>query len=292
MTTRAARQGRHLSEPILDKNATTTSTQALWCPPSPRAGAILEVLRRERWDSRQARSSSLAGSASRSRRSPTSAMPWPTSAWSGAPSGRASRWAGSWPSSAGHISRPSTRIRSSTRRAGCCRPAPRRPSELAVLDGVEMTYLARHDGQQPVRLTSQIGRRLPATVTATGRAALASLDPRDLEQQLRGSAIRRSSPPVRTAPSTSLRADLIEVRRRGYAMDGEETVEGVVCFGVMIRAGRRARVRTRRASRCSRCGLPRSACRRSSRTSTCSPTVVGPLHVAPPAAAEARAQKR
>ena len=49
--------------------------------------------------------------------------------------------------------------------------------QLAVLDGVEMTYLARHDGRQPVRLTSQIGRRLPASVTATGKAALASLDP-------------------------------------------------------------------------------------------------------------------
>ena len=33
--------------------------------------------------------------------------------------------------------------------------------QLAVLDGTEMTYLARHDGRQPVRLTSQIGRRLP-----------------------------------------------------------------------------------------------------------------------------------
>jgi len=40
--------------------------------------------------------------------------------------------------------------------------------QLAVLDGIEMTYLARHDGRQPVRLTSQIGRRLPASVTATG----------------------------------------------------------------------------------------------------------------------------
>jgi DNA-binding IclR family transcriptional regulator len=97
-----------------------------------------------------------------------------------------------------------------------------------------MTYLARHDGQQPVRLTSQIGRRLPATVTATGKAALASLDPRELERRLAG----LGDLPVLTARShrslDSLRADLIEVRRRGYAIDDEETVEGVVCFGVMI----------------------------------------------------------
>jgi DNA-binding IclR family transcriptional regulator len=110
--------------------------------------------------------------------------------------------------------------------------------QLAVLDGVEMTYLARHDGQQPVRLTSQIGRRLPATVTATGKAALASLDPRELERRLAG----MGDLPILTARShrslDELRADLIEVRSRGYAIDNEETVEGVVCFGVMI-PGRR-----------------------------------------------------
>src|SRR6187200_3544166 len=58
--------------------------------------------------------------------------------------------------------------------------------QLAVLDGSEMTYLARHDGRQPVRLTSQIGRRLPATVTATGKAALASLADGDLQERLAG----------------------------------------------------------------------------------------------------------
>jgi DNA-binding IclR family transcriptional regulator len=31
-----------------------------------------------------------------------------------------------------------------------------------------------------------------------------------------------------------LMADLLEVRRRGYAIDDEETVEGVVCYGILI----------------------------------------------------------
>jgi DNA-binding IclR family transcriptional regulator len=110
--------------------------------------------------------------------------------------------------------------------------------QLAILDGLEMTYLARHDGRQPVRLTSQIGRRLPATVTATGKAALASLDDDELDRRLAGVA----ELPVLTANSLAtvdaLRADLDRVRGRGYAMDDEETVEGVVCFGVMI-PGRR-----------------------------------------------------
>src|SRR3954463_16791789 len=58
--------------------------------------------------------------------------------------------------------------------------------QFAVLDGLEVTYLARHDGRQPVRLTSGIGRRLPAFSTATGKAALASLPDDDLARRLAG----------------------------------------------------------------------------------------------------------
>jgi DNA-binding IclR family transcriptional regulator len=105
--------------------------------------------------------------------------------------------------------------------------------QLAVLDGTQMTYLARHDGRQPVRLTSQIGRRLPASVTATGKAALASLDSDEVARRFEGVELpqltRRSLPNV-----DALLADLQVVRARGYAMDDEETVEGVVCFGVAI----------------------------------------------------------
>jgi IclR family transcriptional regulator, blcABC operon repressor len=106
--------------------------------------------------------------------------------------------------------------------------------QFAVLDGLEMTYLARHDGRQPVRLSSGVGRRLPATCTATGKAALASLDETELDRRLAGV----TSLPVLTRHShrrvEDLLADLREVRRRGYAIDDEETVEGVVCYAVMI----------------------------------------------------------
>jgi IclR family transcriptional regulator, blcABC operon repressor len=110
--------------------------------------------------------------------------------------------------------------------------------QLAVLDDLEMTYLARHDGRQPVRLTSQIGRRLPATVTATGKAALASLDRAELDRRLAGIVELPKLTPHSLGTVDALLGDLAVVRRRGYAMDDEETVEGVVCYGVMI-PGRR-----------------------------------------------------
>lgn len=106
--------------------------------------------------------------------------------------------------------------------------------QFAVLDGLEVTYLARHDGRQPVRLTSGIGRRLPAFSTATGKSALAALPRDELDRRLHG--LTTLPRPTRHAHATveELRADLDEIRRRGYAIDDEETMEGVVCYGVMI----------------------------------------------------------
>jgi len=110
--------------------------------------------------------------------------------------------------------------------------------QLAVLDGLEVTYIARHDGRQPIRLASEIGRRLPATCTSLGKAALAALAPAALDERLRAV----TALPKLTANSHSslekLRADLAQVRARGYAEDREETAEGIICYGVAI-PGRR-----------------------------------------------------
>jgi DNA-binding IclR family transcriptional regulator len=106
--------------------------------------------------------------------------------------------------------------------------------QFAILDGLEVTYLARHDGRQPVRLTSGIGRRLPAFSTATGKAALASLPEAELERRLGGMTTLPRATRRAYATVDELMVDLAEVRRRGYAMDDEETMEGVVCYGVMI----------------------------------------------------------
>ena len=108
--------------------------------------------------------------------------------------------------------------------------------QLGVLDGLEVIYIARHDGRQPVRLASEIGRRLPASCTALGKATLASLPPGELDRRLAGV----ESLPVFTPGShgrvPELLADLEEVRQRGYAIDNEETVSGIVCFAVVLPA--------------------------------------------------------
>ena len=73
--------------------------------------------------------------------------------------------------------------------------------------------------------------------TATGKAALASLDDAELD----GAGSRAITTLPRPTPKShgsvdALLADLAEVRDRGYAIDDEETVEGVVCYGIVVPA--------------------------------------------------------
>ena len=85
-----------------------------------------------------------------------------------------------------------------------------------------------------MQLTSGIGRRLPAFSTATGKAALASLSEDDLARRLAGLTTLPRVTRKGHATVDELRADLDEIRVRGYAIDDEQTMEGVVCYGVMV----------------------------------------------------------
>jgi DNA-binding IclR family transcriptional regulator len=122
-----------------------------------------------------------------------------------------------------------------------CRSLPAGSQEtllLATLDNLDVLYLARHDGTQPIRLGSDIGRRLPAACTALGKAMLAQLDPDEVEEQHR----RLPEFPVLTPKSNrnvdELLADLDRTRERGYGVDDEENTPGVTCYAVAIPATR------------------------------------------------------
>lgn len=105
---------------------------------------------------------------------------------------------------------------------------------LAMLEGDDIVYLARHDGTQPIRLASDIGRRLPAACTALGKAMLSRQDPAEVEAHYK----RLKHFPVLTPKSNQnvaeLMADLEASRVRGYAIDDEENMLGVRCFAVAL----------------------------------------------------------
>ena len=114
-------------------------------------------------------------------------------------------------------------------------------AQLAMLtEGIGVVYLAKRDGVYPVQLASTPGRTLPASCTATGKAMLATLDADELHERL-----SRAGPLPRLTPKSvtsikQLEAELVKIKRRGYALDEEEVIEGVVCVSIAIPRQRRA----------------------------------------------------
>ena len=114
-------------------------------------------------------------------------------------------------------------------------------AQLAMLtEGIGVVYLAKRDGVYPVQLASTPGRTLPASCTATGKAMLATLDADELHERL-----SRAGPLPRLTPKSvtsikQLEAELVKIKRRGYALDEEEVIEGVVCVSIAIPRQRRS----------------------------------------------------
>ncbi len=111
----------------------------------------------------------------------------------------------------------------------------RESSRMAILGGTDVLYLGKYEGRQQIRLTANIGDRFPAICTATGKALLALLPTREVENRYRDkpSAFVKLTEKSLTNIA-ALSKDLALTRERGYAIDDEEATAGVTCFGVAV----------------------------------------------------------
>ncbi len=107
-------------------------------------------------------------------------------------------------------------------------------AQVATLVDGDVLFLARHDGTQPIALTSAIGRRLPASSTAIGKAMLAQLTVGEIGSRLTEPLPQLTRRSHRTVQS--LLDDLDDIRERGYAIDDEEAAPNVACIAVAVDA--------------------------------------------------------
>ncbi len=110
---------------------------------------------------------------------------------------------------------------------------PEESIALSVLNGADIVYIACRNGTRPVGLNFRIGMRLPANCTASGKSMLSTLSDERLEALARaGGLATLTKKSISTLPA--LRKNLALTQRRGYAVDDEETREGLVCFGAPV----------------------------------------------------------
>lgn len=104
---------------------------------------------------------------------------------------------------------------------------------LAVLDGLEVLYVATVEGGEGLKMTARVGDRRPAHATASGKVLLADLPEEVLDRLLVG-PLPAVTPHSITDPAI-LRAHLAAVRQVGYALNLEERIAGMVGVAAPVR---------------------------------------------------------
>lgn len=118
-----------------------------------------------------------------------------------------------------------------------CEQAPTLSGEtvrIAMLDGSNVIYLARYEGHPAVRLTSNIGDKMPVSLCAVGKALLARLHDHDIEAMYPDDAVLPVLTPNSLRTGAELKAQLAQIREQGFAFEDEESTTGVVCLGVSV----------------------------------------------------------
>ncbi len=110
-------------------------------------------------------------------------------------------------------------------------------AHLVVLHGADVLYVIeeRAPGRPP--LVTDVGVRLPAHLTASGRAILASLPPAQVTALFPGKQAFTSRTGAGPRSPTELRRLLSATRQRGYATEDGEVTEGFASIAAPIEAG-------------------------------------------------------
>ncbi len=105
---------------------------------------------------------------------------------------------------------------------------------LAILDGLEVVYVAIEHAQQEIGIQGEVGARHPAHATALGKVMLADLEADDRTERLTAHELVRLTHRTIVDPA-ALEFHLDGVRARGFAIDDEERGIGIRCVAAPIR---------------------------------------------------------
>jgi DNA-binding IclR family transcriptional regulator len=104
---------------------------------------------------------------------------------------------------------------------------------LSVLDGNEIVYVDKKGEGQALTVSTKIGGRTPAHASAMGKVLLSSLSLEKLTAFISKNPLVRLTANTITDPA-KLEKELTKVRKQGFAIDNEESFEGIKCVAAPI----------------------------------------------------------
>jgi IclR family transcriptional regulator, acetate operon repressor len=104
---------------------------------------------------------------------------------------------------------------------------------LGRLEGQYVSFLDSIESTRAVRVSSRVGRALPAHATSSGKAALSQMSSEEMRRLYPHEHLDRITDNT-IASRAKLEEALQTVRRRGYAMSNEESEDGVASVAVPV----------------------------------------------------------
>ena len=98
-------------------------------------------------------------------------------------------------------------------------------ANVMVLAGPDVRFVATVESRQVLRVGDRTGRTLPAHLSSGGKAVLATLGAEELAAVLE---------PLDDAAAVRVERELRAVRRRGFAVNDQDTEAGLIAVGVAV----------------------------------------------------------
>lgn len=105
-------------------------------------------------------------------------------------------------------------------------------SQVGILSGDKVLYIAKVDSPQPIRLMSDIGRALPVYCTAIGKALVSEMDHDELHELVGDDYHAYTSRTFRTFEA--LWGEVQTVREEGIAHDRGEMTDAIECIAAPV----------------------------------------------------------
>ncbi len=104
--------------------------------------------------------------------------------------------------------------------------------QLGILKEGKVFYLLKVEGQESIRVVSEVGKSLPAYTSALGKAILSNYTESELEQMYAEGLIPLTSKTI--TDMNILKEQLKDVRISGFAKESGESTEDTSCIAVPI----------------------------------------------------------
>jgi DNA-binding IclR family transcriptional regulator len=106
-------------------------------------------------------------------------------------------------------------------------------ANLGILDGQDVVHIAVAAPDRPLRYWATIGKREGAYYTGLGKVMMAAMPDDELDHILNGSGFIPQTEKTLVEPD-ELRAEIEQIRQRGYGFDDEESNLGIFCIAAPI----------------------------------------------------------